>query len=169
MCAGAFEKARKLKEIRAFRRFRRNGPAPIDSFDQQRQLSRRQVKRALNDRRPNEPPFLQTLGAKTQARAVPSQNLHVAPRLLRNTNAAPNTGRRAASARHPRLARRSPAACPRACKSDRPSRPVRLEHQATPSANRTRRSASASSASSDTLAPFGKLISIAPRPAPRRV
>src|ERR1700677_1208859 len=45
-----------------------------------------------------------------------------------------------------------------------------LEHQATPSADRTRRSASAStSASSDTLAPFGRLISIAPRLAPRRV
>jgi hypothetical protein len=45
-----------------------------------------------------------------------------------------------------------------------------LEHQAMPSANRTRRSASAStSASSDTLAPFGRLISIAPRRAPPRV
>jgi hypothetical protein len=43
--AGAFDKARNLKESRAFRRLRRNRSAPIDSFDQQRQLSRRQVHR----------------------------------------------------------------------------------------------------------------------------
>ena len=36
MCAGEFEKARNLEETRAFRRFRRNGSARIDSFDQQR-------------------------------------------------------------------------------------------------------------------------------------
>jgi hypothetical protein len=76
-CAGAFEKARNLKETRAFWRFRRNGPAKVDSFDRQRQLSRRRVQRALDDQWPNEPPFLQTLGEKTQAGAVLGQNLHV--------------------------------------------------------------------------------------------
>jgi transposase len=55
-------------------------------------------------------------------------------------------------------------------KSSRLHARCELEHQATPSANRTRRSASAcTSASSDTLAPFGRLISIAPRLSPRRV
>jgi hypothetical protein len=49
----------------------------MDSLDQKRQLSRRQVQRALDDRRPNESPFLQTLGEKTQAGAVSGQNLHV--------------------------------------------------------------------------------------------
>ena len=72
MRAGAFEKARNLKESRAFRRFRRNGPAPIGSFDQQRQLSRRQVQRALDDRRPNEPPFLQTLVTRLRKQTMPS-------------------------------------------------------------------------------------------------
>ena len=45
--------------------------------DRQRQLSRRRVQRPLDDQWRNEPPFLQTLGEKTQAGAVLGQNLHV--------------------------------------------------------------------------------------------
>jgi hypothetical protein len=131
----------------------------------QRQLRRRQVHRALDDWRPNEPPFLQTLGEKTQAGAVPGQNLHVVAALAAKHE---RRARIRVGAQRLRDIRGQPVeAAPHvhgfASQIDLHAR-RELKHQATPSAVRTRRSATAStSASSDTLAPFGKLISIAPR------
>ena len=59
------------------RRLRCYCAAPVHRLRQHSQLRRRQCHRAIDDRRPNEPSFLQTLGEKTQTRAVPGQNLHL--------------------------------------------------------------------------------------------
>ena len=53
-------------ERRALARCWRDRPAPVDSFDQQRQLRRRQLQRAIHDRRPDELALLQPLGEQAQ-------------------------------------------------------------------------------------------------------
>ena len=71
MCAGAFEKARNSEETG------RSGASGATVLRQSipsissAGLSRRQVQRALNDRRPNEPAFLQTLWRKDTGRSRP--------------------------------------------------------------------------------------------------
>ena len=67
MGVGAFENVRNLKESRAFRRFRRDRSPPVDPFDEQRELSRCQMQRAFDDRRPDEPALLKALREKTEA------------------------------------------------------------------------------------------------------
>src|SRR3984957_18853442 len=129
------------------------------------------MERALHDRRLDDPTFLKRHGEKTQARAVPGQNLHVVAALAAEYECRSRIGIGAQRLRH--IGGQPVEAAPHVdgltSQIDLHAR-CELEHQATPSANRTRRSASAStSASSDTLAPFGRLISIAPRLSPRRV
>src|SRR3984885_3961308 len=129
------------------------------------------MERALHDRGPDEPTFLKSLGEKTQAGAVPGQNLHVVAALAAEYECRSRIGIGAQRLRHIRGQPVEAATHVHGLASQIDLHARReLEHQVTPSANRTRRSASAStSASSDTLAPFGRLISIAPRLAPRRV
>ena len=50
------------------------------------------MQRALDDRRPNEPPFLQTLGEKTRTGAVPGQNLHLVAALAGKHERRPEYG-----------------------------------------------------------------------------
>ena len=118
MCAGAFEKARNLEESRAFRRFRRNGSAPIDSFDQQRQLSRRQVQRALNDRRPNEAPPPESRTPRTARR--PPKTEHPRPPRAPRARPGPEKARAQcrASPKDARHARRAPPRRRRKQRSD---------------------------------------------------
>jgi hypothetical protein len=74
-------------------------------------------------------------------------------------------GTAATFAPHGRPVRRSPAACQQPCKPDRPSRSVRIQASSHVQRQQIRDGAPRrlTSASSDTLAPFDKLISIAPR------
>ncbi len=62
---------------RPIRRGRRDRSAPIDPFDEQSELRRRQMQSAVDDWRPNELALLETLREKTQPRAVPGQNLQI--------------------------------------------------------------------------------------------
>nr|CCD32264.1 Conserved hypothetical protein [Methylocystis sp. SC2] len=132
---------------------------------QERQLRRRQLQRALDNRRPHELTFLQTLGKQAQGRPVPRQNLHIVAALAREHE---GRARIRVSAQNLRdIGGKSIKAAPHI---DRLARQIHLharrelKHQRSPSADRTRRNASAStSASSDTRAPLGRLISIAPR------
>src|ERR1700739_1327204 len=66
-----------LQERRALRGFRRTRPPRVDALDQQRQLRGGQLQCAIDNRRPNEPAVLQTLGEETKTRPIPSQNLHI--------------------------------------------------------------------------------------------
>jgi len=52
--------------------------APVNAFDQHRELRRRERYRAarLAQRRPDEPALLQSLGEETQPVAVPEQDFH---------------------------------------------------------------------------------------------
>ena len=73
MGADAFRKVRNLKETRAFRRFRRNRPAPVDPLDQQRELRRGQMQRAVDNRRPDEASLLKTLVPPSEVQPLPPQ------------------------------------------------------------------------------------------------
>ena len=153
MCAGAFKKARNLEESRAFWRFRaQRFCTPIDS---------------LRPAAPVEPTSRcsapSTIGGPKRTALSPdawrkdtgpsrprSKSSPWSPRLLRNTRCRSRIwDRRATSARHAAAnpSKPRPHVHGLASQVDLHAR-CELEHQATPSANRTRRSASASTSAS---------------------
>jgi hypothetical protein len=115
-------------------------------------------------RRPHELALLHPLGEQAKARAVPGQNLHIVAAL-----APEHEGRariRIGAQRLRDLGGEAIEAAPHVdgLQGQIDFHPRReLKHQRPPSADRTRRSASASTSASDTHAPFGSLISITPR------
>ena len=67
----------------------RHGPSPVDRLDQERQLRRRQLQAAVDDRRPNKAALLQPFCEQAQARAVPVED---PARLLRKMKRWPENG-----------------------------------------------------------------------------
>jgi hypothetical protein len=102
---------------------------------------------------------------KGTGRSRPRSNLHVVAALAADRECRSRIGTAATFAPHGRPVRRSPAACQQPCKPDRPSRSVRIQASSHVQRQQIRDGAPRrlTSASSDTLAPFDKLISIAPR------